>query len=180
MLSEGALIFMPFNSFVPIKEIDAHTLCIHRDTSGILKLKIKGQNEEYAVRPIRCFPLTGAEYYLAIFKITPEGALKEEIALVADFNRLDENARKILDEELSKAYSLNWIKKIHSVEQTKRTLKWRVDTDKGERTFEVRRFKDIYMPKPSLVAIKDAEGNVFLINTTQLDSKSLTLLEIYG
>jgi len=170
---------MSFNAFIPVKELNAQKLSIYRETSGNLKVKIEGETEEYLFKPIKCFPLTDTEHYLSLFKKTVEGEIKEEIAIIDDFNKLDENSRKLLDEELDKSYSITCIKRIFSVEQTKNTTKWRVDTDRGEQTFEVRHQSEIYMIQPSLVVIEDVQGNVFLVNPDQLDSKSRSLLEIY-
>lgn len=168
---------MSFNSSGGTKILGADKISVYRDTSGILKAKV--EDEEYPVRPIRCFPLTGANYYLGLFRIEPDGTIREEIALIYDVKRLDENSRKLVEEELSKAYPLLWITKIHSVKQIGRALRWHVDTDKGERIFEIRHQKDIYMIQPSLVVIKDAEGNRFQIDSEKLDPRSLSLLEIY-
>lgn len=170
---------MSFNSFIPIKKLDTQKLNIFRDSLGILKLKIEGENEEHAFKPIKCFPLTDAQHYLGLFKITPEGIANEEIALVDDFNKLDDNSRRLIEEELKKERSLAWIKKIYSIEQTKNTSRWRVDTDKGKQIFEVEHQNEIYMVQPSLVVIEDIQGNVFLVNPDQLDPKGLSLLEIY-
>jgi len=152
-------------------------ISIYRDTSGILKAKIEG-GEEYPVRPIRCFPFTGADQYLGLFKIEPDGTINEEIALISDLKKLDENSQKLIEEELNKTYSLTQITKIHSVKQTINALKWQVDTDKGERRFEVKEQRDICVMQPNLIIVKDAEGNRFQINSAKLDPKSLSLLEI--
>ena len=170
---------MSFNSSAQIKKLDAKNLSFYRDSSGLLKVRIENENEEYAVKPIRCFPLTDAERYLGLFKTTPDGTANEEIALVEDVNRLDENSKKLVSEELNRNYSLTWIKKIYSAEQTKTTSKWRVETDKGEKTFEVLNHNDIYMVQPSLMVIEDVDGGAFLVNPDRLDPKSLSLLEIY-
>ena len=158
-------------------------ISIYRDASGMLKVKLEGRGEEYPVKPIRCFPLTGADQYLGLFKMDSYGTTNEEVALISDFNKLDESSKKLIEEELSKTYLLTQIIKIHSIKQTGRTLgwdkvfRWYVDTDKGERTFEVKGQKDIYTLQPNLVIIKDIEGNRFQINSAKLDPKSLAPLD---
>jgi len=170
---------MSFNAFIPVKELNAQQLSIYREASGNLKVKIEGEIEEYLFKPIKCFPLSDAEHYLGLYKVTPEGEIKEEIAIIADFNRLEENSRKLLAEELGKAYSLAWIKRIYSIAQTNETSKWHVDADRGEQTFEVRHQSEIYTIPPSLMVIEDIEGNIFLVEADQLDPKSHSLLELY-
>jgi len=153
-------------------------ISIYRDTSGILKAKIEG-GEEYPVRPIRCFPFTGAGQYLGLFKIESDGTINEEIALISDLKKLDENSQKLIAEELNKTYPLTQITKIHSIKQTTKAIKWHVDTDKGERRFEVKEQRDICVIQPNLIVIKDSEGIRYQINSAKLDPKSLALLEIY-
>ncbi|MFH1622231.1 MAG: DUF1854 domain-containing protein [Candidatus Omnitrophota bacterium] len=170
---------MLFNLFIPIQKLNVQQLNIFRDSLGILKLKIAGESAEYAFKPIKCFPLTDSERYLGLFKIMSGQTIKEEIALVDDLNKLNEESRRLIEEEINKEFSLTWIKKIHSVGQTKNTSRWRVDTDKGEQTFEVEHQTEIYMIQPSLVVIEGTQGNVFALDPSQLDSKSLSLLEIY-
>ncbi len=158
--------------------LDLNKITIYKDTSGILKAKIAGK-EECPLRPIRCFPFTAAEQYLVLFKIEPDGTINEEIALISDLKELDENSRKLIEEELNKVYSLIQITKIHSLKQSTNTIRWQVDTDKGERTFEAQEQRDICVIQLNLIVIKDAEGNRFRINPAQLDPKSLSLLERY-
>ena len=168
---------MSSNSFIPIREVSAQKLNVFHDSSGILKAKI--EEREYSVKPMRCFPLTEADHYLGLFQIASDGTIKEEIALIADTQKLDENSRKLIEEELKKAYSLTRIKKIFSVEQRKEILRWHVETESGTQTFEVQHHNDIYMLQPTLVVIEDVKGNVFLADPTRLDPKSQSLLEIY-
>ena len=154
-------------------------ISIYRDISGMLRLKIEGKDEEYPVKPIRCFPLTGADNCIGLFKIDPDGAINEEITLISELKNLDENSRKLIEEELNKTCFLNQITKIHSIKQAVDVLKWYVYTDKGERRFEVEGQRDICVIQPNLTVIKDSEGNRYQINSEKLDPKSLTLLEIY-
>ena len=179
MLRIGAVAFMSFNSFIPIKKIDAKMLQISKDSQNVLNVKIEGENLTCAFKPMKCFPLTDPEHYLGFFKKTAEGIVEEEIVLIDDFNKLDTNSRSLIEQELNKEYPLTKIKKIYSIEQTKNTSKWRVDTDKGEKVFEVEHQNEIYMVQPSLAVIEDVEKNTFLVDPSRLDPKSLSLLEIY-
>lgn len=169
---------MPFEPYSGARILGAEKISVYRGPSGILKAKVEG--EEYPVRPIRCFPLTGADYYLGLFKVKPDGTIKEEVVIIYELRKLDANSRKLIEEELEKTYPLTRITKIHSIKQVGKALKWHVDTDKGEQTFELRHQSDIYRIKPTLIAIEDVEGNKFQISPAELDPKSLSLLEIYS
>ena len=104
---------MSSDSFIPIKKINTQKLSVYRDSSSVLKVKIESEKEDSSFRPIRCFPLTDSEHYLGLFKVDSEGTTRSEIALIDDFNRLDENSKKLIEEELDKECPLTWIKKIY-------------------------------------------------------------------
>jgi hypothetical protein len=152
---------------------------IYKNSSGVLKAKIRGEEVEHPIKPIKCFPITDAERYLGLFKIGMDGKTKEEIAFISDHKLLDEDSRKLIGEELNNICPLTWIKKIYSIKQANRRLKWQVDTNKGQLTFEVKAQKDIYMIQGIIAVIHDAEGKRFLVNPENLDPKSQTLLEVY-
>lgn len=168
---------MSSNSFIPTKELNVQELSVSRDNAGFLKATIEGG--EYLIKPMRCFPLTEADRYVGLCRVTSEGMLQEEIVLITDIKKLDEHSRQLIEEELRKEYSLTRIKKIFSVEQRKEMLRWHVETESGKQTLEVQHHNDIFMLQPTIVVIEDTEGNVFLIDPTQLDPKSQGLLEIY-
>ena len=160
-------------------------ISIYKDAYGILKIKIEDTGEDYPVKAIWCYPITGAGEYLGLFKIESSGIIREEAAFISDINKLDENSKKLIIEELNKAYLLTQIIKIYSIKPTStklgrdKVVRWHVATDKGERTLEVKFFKDITLLRENVVIIRDATGNRFKINSEKLDPKSLALLEIY-
>jgi hypothetical protein len=171
---------MFFDSVGEGKFLDIDKISLYRDVSGVLKLKIEGTTEDYPVKPVRYFPLTGDEHYLGLFIIEPDGKIKKETVFITDFKRLDENSIKLIEEELAKSYSLVEIKKIISVKQiAKIGLRWYVKTDNGERTFDVANQQDIYMISPTIVIAKDTGGNKYKIDPIKLDSNSRSILEIY-
>lgn len=170
---------MSFSLPTEAKILNIDKISLYRDSSGVLRVKIQGEAQEYPVKPIRYFPFTEDEYYVGLFKIEPGGTTAKEIALISDLKRLDEKSRKLIEEELNKTSPLSQITKILSVRQIGKTLRWQVKTLEGERTFEVLNQNDINIISPSLVAIRDANGKKYKINLTKLDPNSQSLLEIY-
>ena len=170
---------MSFSLLAEAKILDIDKISLYRDNSGVLMVKIEGEVQEYPVRPVRYFPFTEDEYYVGLFKIEPDGNITKEIALITDLKRLDEKSRKLVEEELNKAFSLTQVIKIISIKQAGKNLRWQVKTSEGERTFEVSNQNDINSISPSLVSIKDSKGNKYKINLAKLDSVSQSLLEAY-
>jgi hypothetical protein len=170
---------MSFSLPAEAKILDIDKISLYRDSSGILRVKIEGEAQEYPVKPIRYFPFTEDEYYVGLFKIEPNGTIAKEIALISDLKRLDEKSRKLVEEELNKSFPLSQVTKITSIKQVGKNLRWQVRTIEGERTFEVSNQNDINIISPSLVAIKDANGKKYKINLTKLDPDSQSLLEAY-
>jgi hypothetical protein len=170
---------MSFSLPVDAKILDIDKISLRRDSSGILRVRIEGEPQEYPVKPIRYFPFTEDEYYVGLFKITPEGTVVKEIALISDLKRLNEKSRKLVEEELNKTSPLIQLTKIISIKQFGKRLKWQVITLEGERSFEVLSYNDIGVISSSLIAIKGADGKKYKINLSKLDSNSQSLLESY-
>ena len=171
---------MSFNYSIEQKFLDINQISIYRDSSdNRLKLKINDIDEQYPIKPIRYFPFTGDEHYVGLFISEPDGTIEKEIVLISDLKRLDENSRKLIEEELNKTSPLVKITKILSVKQIDKTLRWHVKTIEGEQTFEVLNQNDISLISPSIVVIRDSQGSKYKINPLKLDEKSQSQLEIY-
>jgi hypothetical protein len=171
---------MSFNFSVEQKFLDINQITIYRDRlDNLLKLKIINVEEKYPIKPIRYFPFTGDEHYVGLFFLEADGTIAKEIVLISDLKRLDENSRKLIEEELNKTYPLFKITKVLSVKQIGKTLRWQVITMEGEQTFEVLNQNDISSLSPSIVTIIDTRGNKYKINPLKLDEKSQSQLEIY-
>lgn len=161
------------------KILDIDKISLHRDDSGTLRVRIEGEAQEYPVKPARYFPFTEDEYYVGLFKIEPDGTTAKEIALISDLKRLDEKSRKLVEEELNKAFPVIEVTKIISIKKISKILKWHVKTTEGERDFEVSSQNDINNISVFLVTVIDAKGNKYKINLAKLDPHSQSLLEAY-
>ena len=73
----------------------------YRDTFGVLKLKPEENGEEIAVRPMRAFPLSDPEHFVAL--LDGDG---NEVALIPDLAALPDRPRELLLHELEKSYFL--------------------------------------------------------------------------
>ena len=151
--------------------LDPHTLKLDRDPFGDLILKVQDRTYE-RVKASRAFPLSFPEHYIVLRN--QEG----EIGLLEDIRQLDRHSRKILEQELRKAYFIPKITRIYSLEEKYGVSKWYVETDRGPRRFDIRSRDDIKPVPPFRVLFRDADGNRYEIpDVRQLDSKSRDLLD---
>jgi len=164
----------------PIHISPAGKMGIYRDASGVLKAKIEDKEEAFSVKPIRCFPFTAADNYVGLYKVEADGSIEEEMAIISDLNKLNEDYRKLIKEELSKSQPLIKITRIYSIKRSpEKVWEWDADTDKGRQTFTAASLRyNIYIIGPSLVIVKDTQANNFFVNPAELDYKSLCLLEM--
>ena len=159
---------------IPLKKI----ILLYRDTDGLLKAKLEGKEQSLNVKPIRCFPLSYPDNYIELYKIESDGTTKQEIALISELNKISDESKRLLDEEVAKKSFITEIKKIYSIKLISKVWIWKVETANGSQTVRIKNLEDIYMIKPTLVTIKDAENKRFLINLAKLDSKSQSLIEM--
>jgi len=172
---------MLFDSLVKQGFEDINQITVYRDTSdNRLKLKRNDINEVYPIKPIRYFPYTGDEYYIGLFLVEPDGRTQKELVLISDLKRLDENTRKLIEEELNKIQPILNIKKILLVKDVGKFTRWQVYTkEEGELTFELMSERDVNQISSSLVVVKDSKNTNYKINLLKLDEKSQSQLEIY-
>ncbi len=132
------------------------------------------EDEEYEVgRVMSAFPLSASLKRIVFFD--SDG---EEIGCLKCASQLDPESLKILQEELDKAYFMPSIKSISEITDHLGLELWRVITNRGERTFEVRSpRKNVRIINPKRLIVKDVDGNRYEIKDWRmLDKKSLALL----
>ena len=104
----------------------------------------------------------------------------EEIGVIKDIQKMDSQSQKIIEEELEIMYFTPRIIRIHRIKSERGSYKWVVETDKGEREFDIRHREDIRVIESNRVVVKDVDGNRFEIpNYNRLDSRSKSMLERY-
>jgi catechol 2,3-dioxygenase-like lactoylglutathione lyase family enzyme len=148
---------------------------LYRDTFGILKLKPADGGDEVAVRPMRAFPLSDAEHFVAL--LDGDG---NEVALIADMGELPAQPRTLLLQELEKSYFLPELIRVHEITDEFGIQRWEVETDRGPRVFEVRSREDLRWLHPGHLIVRDVDGNRYEIKRfDDLDSVSRLKIEGY-
>ena len=135
--------------------------------------KEDGQTYE-GLRVSLMFPITDRYSYVQFLD-----ADENEIGILKDLNELDNESRSILMSEIEKTYFIPAITKILSIEAEFRADVWKVETDKGFRTFEVvGKRRNIRYVTSDHVIIKDIDGNRYEIpSVNKLDKTSKKLLQ---
>lgn len=153
--------------------LDPTKIRIMRDSHKRVLLKI-GDEEKVVYRVMRNFPLTGPEKYLSL--ADEEG---KELGMIRQLKDLDPSSKKILEEELERAYFVPVIKRILAVRELYGGVTdIAVETDKGYREFELRSKDTIRFVGLSRIMITDVDGNRYEIpNMGALDARSKSLIE---
>jgi len=113
--------------------------------------------------------------------IVVRNAEGEEIGILDNLKSLDAASRRIANEEMEKSYFLPRIQDVFDVTEKLGVATWKVQTDRGPRTFQVRR------PRQNLrkigrrrVIIRDVDGNRYeLSDWTTLPRRTRRLFEEY-
>jgi hypothetical protein len=72
------------------------------------------------------------------------------------------------------------VRRVESIEEEFGVLHWVVQTDRGERRFDVRGRDEIQLVTPDHYVIRDIDGNRFEISSLlTLDARSLAMLDAY-
>ncbi len=137
-----------------------------------MRLTVNGKEHEIG-RIASVFPISSAMAAVAFFDT--EG---EEIGVMKQADSLDKESRRVLREELDKAYFMPSIEAIISTEENLAVKTWTVKTDKGARVFEVRDpRRNVRKIGGSRMLVKDVDGNRYEIrNWRALDRGSIAHL----
>jgi hypothetical protein len=190
--------------------IDSNKIKLYRNSFNELSLKIDGEGEYSDVKVTRLFPVSDPNHYICFKGVkkqpkeshdaqmdesvsedrTEEKQEKEvsktpaprpkEIGIVQDIQKIEPQSRKIVEEELEMMYFTPKITHINRIKSERGSYKWMVETDRGEREFDVRHREDIRILASNRVIVKDVDGNRFEIpNYSRLNSRSRSILERY-
>lgn len=146
---------------------------IGKDEDGKLQLEIKGGERYDDIQVRRTFPYSYKDKYI-LFK-DKEG---REIGILEDMAELEEESRRLLQEELEKVYYIPYIRKVINIDYRMRTPVWTVETDRGVITFELARRSDAKFIRQNHLVIKDSAGAKYeILDYTRLDVRSQELIE---
>jgi ATP-binding cassette subfamily C protein len=100
-----------------------------------------------------------------------------EMCIVEDYRRMDDESRKILEEILEKLYFIPRIRKVSRLETSGDEFIWRVETDRGAKEFRTRGRRSISRTGEKIVII-DNNDNVYMVeDINRMDERSRALLE---
>lgn len=157
--------------------LDPKNVRIYKDEFNRLRLEIIGEVEYLEVKAIMNFPLTNPDSFISFVEVK-DGKKEQEIGVIEDVKKLDNKSKKVLRDELKRAYFMPEIVKINSLKEYHGIMKFDVETDKGRRVFETRYKEDIRKLPKGNIAIKDADGNRYVIKDfRKLDERSMNLID---
>ncbi len=157
--------------------IEKNSATIEKTDLYLVKLTLNDGTVYENLEPRMLFPFTKTTEYVSLLE---EG--EKEIALIRDLNDLDKASRFAIDECFREYYMIPKIIKVIDCYDRFGTLKWTVETDRGEISFRIRnRHSDIkHLYGTNRIIIRDSNDNRYEISDyTKLDARSARLLFSY-
>ena len=145
------------------------------DSLGQVTMFGRGSARVENVRPIRLFPLSRPEGWIAILD-----ASGREIYCIEGIELLEPGQRTILEQELEKREFVPILKRILWVSGNSEPCEWKVETDRGATSFILNDEKDVRRLSDQAVLVVDSFGIRYMIpDRNQLDSYSKRVVEWY-
>jgi len=154
---------------------DLAAIRLHVDAFGQLVLTDAAGRVHVGVVPVRAFPLSDPQQWLAF--CDSQG---REILIVEDPEQLSPEARGVVETELAGREFLPVIQRINHVSGTSEPCQWEVETDRGPTTFVLKSEDDIRRIGPHRALITDADGVRYLVpDARRMDAFSRRKMEWY-
>ena len=146
---------------------------IEQYENNLVTLTLKSGEVYEKLEPRRLFPVSAADKYITL--LDTEGV---EIAQIRDLRDLNGEARSVIDNSLADYYLVPVITKIINVTEKFGTLHWTVETERGQRSFDIRnRQHDIKVYSDGRVRVRDSDDNRYTIpDYKALDAHSRALM----
>lgn len=146
----------------------------YKTEGGFLGLK-DGEKDYGRVSLYRAFPLRYENFYISV-----RDQDQKEIGIIRDMKVFSGEALTNMEEELKRRYFLPYITKVHTIKQEFGYYYWNVETDKGAKSFMVRKeSSNLISLANNRVLVVDVDGNRYEIKDyTQLDKKSFRQIEL--
>ena len=154
--------------------VDKYTGRLERSDIYYVNLILKDGTVIENLEPRRLFPFSNKNMFITLLD-----AEEKEVALIRDFDEVDEQSRKVLNDCFEDYYLIPEITRVCDVIVKNGTMKMVVETDRGKITFQIRnRHHDIKMFRGTgRIIIRDFNDNRYEIKDyTKLDRKSQRLL----
>ena len=135
---------------------------------------LRGDQRHGGVTLVRSFPRTAAHRMISL--LDGDG---KELGIIADLRDLDEESRKVAEDELERRYFVPRILRVVDIVEHFHTPACEAETDRGPRRFEIRsgRGGDLQVLGPRIL-IRDADGNHYEIPDYRLlDRASQALVD---
>lgn len=130
---------------------------VERDSVGRLRAWIEGHEKPVEdVRVARCFPWSLPEAYVSIR--SKDG---KEICLLSDLAQLDAISRSVIEKELHDKVFNPRILRVLEARREFDVTSFRVETDRGEVTFQIRSREDVRALSPTRALFRDVDGNTY-------------------
>ena len=155
--------------------MSAPSIDLYTDASGRLVLVDHNGTTHENVRPLRMFPLTEPNQWIAL-----QNATGREVGCIEDPNTLTEAQLTALRMALAKRDFVPVIRTIHRVARAADGHEWHVTTDRGPTKFRTENDEAIQsLGGPRLVIIDDHNTRYLIPNVQELDRDSRRKLERY-
>jgi len=165
-----------------LKVLDPKNVKISIDEEQEVTLELKNRNEVYEDVDINpAFPLSQIGRYLS-FRYKEDSEENDEddkeIGMLKDINDLDQKSKEAVEQALEKIYFMPKITKIYEIEEEFGVTRWEVETEKGQRSFDIKsRRKDVRPHGNGRIVIHDIDGNRYEIpDIEELDKDSYNIL----
>ncbi len=153
--------------------VDPARVRVWRDPFRRLCVTVHDYATYLDVRPARVFPVSEAADFVSFLGIEDKEAL-----MLRSTCGLDAESRKVLEEEMTRAYFVPRIIQILEIEDAHGAARWEVETDRGYRLFDIRDREDVKVIEGRRVLLQDADGNRYEVaDLTELDERSRRLID---
>lgn len=157
--------------------VDKYTGRLERTDIYLVRLTMKDGTVYEDLEPRRLFPFTNQTMYISLLNDK-----EKELAFIRDLEEIDEDSRRAVEECFEEYYMIPKISRIISSAEKFETLKWVVETDRGEIAFDiVNRVRSIkHLRGTKRIIIRDSNDNRYEIpDYTKLDVHSTRILQSY-
>ena len=133
---------------------------ITKDENNLVNLTLEDGTTISALEPRRLFPVSSLDTYITL--LNEEGV---ERALIRKLSDLDADSRRTVNASLEDYYLVPKIIRIINTEEKYGTLRWTVETERGQKKFDIRnRNHDIKVYKDGRVRVRDSDDNRYVID----------------
>lgn len=153
--------------------LDPARVELSKDAFGNLVADIEGKGVVPNIRPVQSFPLSHAGEMISL--LDHEG---REAGILPSLRGMDAKSIAVLENEFERAYFMPCITRVYRIVDQVPSLKWVVETDRGERTFKIKNRREAVAIGGGRVLVTDVQGNRYDIpNRHALDARSRHYLD---